>query len=298
MSRTLLRDAASMGGRELLGWRLVGLKETSWGYLARTRRDDGEEEVLSTRRVFLCAGALQTPRIVSTLQLKPVRGRVGLHLNLKVLARFTEVVDPSRGTIFTHQVQDLMDEGMLFMASNSTPELLGMGLGSASDQAVNEIMGSYSRIGTYTAQVRPETYLSLVSYRGRQFSLLQLTQRDLDLVRTAVVSLTQMLFAAGCTEVWLPLSGLPSAKSSDQVRTILERSRVRDFLLSSVHAMSSLPMGSMKAGPVDLEGRLRGAQNIWVADASILPTMIGESPQGTIMAMADHVVQRMLRSVT
>jgi choline dehydrogenase-like flavoprotein len=41
--------------------------------------------------------------------------------------------------------------------------------------------------------------------------------------------------------------------------------------------------------PVDPSGRLRGWQNVSVADASVLPSTVGESPQETIMALSSQI---------
>jgi choline dehydrogenase-like flavoprotein len=62
----------------------------------------------------------------------------------------------------------------------------------------------------------------------------------------------------------------------------------------SVHAMSSCPMGVEVDSIVDTSGRLNGNKNIIVSDASVLPTNIGESPQGTIMAMSHEILSRNL----
>ena len=54
----------------------------------------------------------------------------------------------------------------------------------------------------------------------------------------------------------------------------------------SVHHMSSLPLGEKI---VDLDGSLRGFPNIFIADASLLPSIVGESPQLTIMAFVSSL---------
>ena len=56
--------------------------------------------------------------------------------------------------------------------------------------------------------------------------------------------------------------------------------------------MASCPMGvDPKKSVVDLNGNLRGMENVLIADASILPTNLGQSPQGTIMAFAYEIAK-------
>ena len=59
--------------------------------------------------------------------------------------------------------------------------------------------------------------------------------------------------------------------------------------------MASCPMGpSAEDSVVRPDGRLWNMKNVFLADASILPSNIGESPQGTIMAFAHEVIGRHL----
>jgi choline dehydrogenase-like flavoprotein len=60
--------------------------------------------------------------------------------------------------------------------------------------------------------------------------------------------------------------------------------------------MSSCPMGTNKESVVDLSGNLRNSKNIFITDASILPTNIGESPQGSIMGFSHKIVDMHLNN--
>jgi choline dehydrogenase-like flavoprotein len=73
-----------------------------------------------------------------------------------------------------------------------------------------------------------------------------------------------------------------------QAKVLLSKKHLK-FSISSVHAMSSLPMGTSNKNLVNTSGQLGNFKNLYVADASILPTTIGESPQGTIMAIARNM---------
>ena len=61
----------------------------------------------------------------------------------------------------------------------------------------------------------------------------------------------------------------------------------------SVHGMSSMPMSKHDNQFLNCQGRSRNIHNLYIADASILPTNIGESPQGTIMAFSYEIMKRM-----
>ena len=95
--------------------------------------------------------------------------------------------------------------------------------------------------------------------------------------------------------IFPPLKGAQPARSLSDVRRQCSTLRLGDLELISVHAMSSCRMGQQRAhSVVDPEGRLWGQGNVYLADASILPGSTGESPQGTIMALAHAVLLRHL----
>ncbi len=73
----------------------------------------------------------------------------------------------------------------------------------------------------------------------------------------------------------------------------LERMTPRRLHLAAFHPTGTAAAGSDPARhPVDAHGRLRGAEGVLVADASILPRCPGVNPQVSIMALAAEVAAR------
>ena len=56
--------------------------------------------------------------------------------------------------------------------------------------------------------------------------------------------------------------------------------------------MSSIPITHENL--VSKEAKVNGIENLYIRDASILPSTIGESPQQTIMAFSHYVVGKWL----
>jgi choline dehydrogenase-like flavoprotein len=65
-------------------------------------------------------------------------------------------------------------------------------------------------------------------------------------------------------------------------------------MLTSVHPHASVPMGRDESAPVRPDGSLRGAPDLLVADASVIPASIGVPPQVTIMAFATAIAEAAL----
>ena len=91
----------------------------------------------------------------------------------------------------------------------------------------------------------------------------------------------------------MPISGSGTVRSLADLDRKLERLKPNQLEIITVHIMASCPMGPNPAtSVVGPDGRLWNMKNVLLADASILPSSTGESPQGTIMAFVHEVMSR------
>ena len=299
MSKTYIPRGIESGGRISPGvsvTRVTADHKHNVVTIEAIRSNDHQRIKIRARDVFLASGALHSPKLLSTLCRAPQRRRLGIHLNAKVIAEFPAPIHAQRGTIFTEQIQDFIDEGILLMATNFQPEFLSLGLSTVDTQTTKEIWSSMDSIGMYTVQTRPSAYASIVTMQGRAFPTFRLTNQDKQQLIVGVYRLAEALFAAGALAVRLPLAGLPRATSPGYAHQILLSAPAREWQLTTVHAMSSLPLGNRRHSPFELTGQSRGNPHMWLCDASALPTTVGESPQGSIMLVADHISNHYLNS--
>ena len=61
----------------------------------------------------------------------------------------------------------------------------------------------------------------------------------------------------------------------------------------TIHLMSSCPLGA-KISPIDKFGTLKKDSRILIADSSIIPSVLGVNPQGTVMALANFVSKKFI----
>ena len=299
MSTTYIPRGVASGGRLIPGVSVKGIIADRRNNIMRVkaiREVDRQPVTLHARDVFLASGALHSPSLLSTLHRTPRRNRLGIHLNAKVIAEFSTPIHAQRGTIFTEQVQDFIDEGLLLMATNFQPEFLSLALSTVDKQSVKEMWSSMDSIGMYTVQTRPHSYASIATFQGRALPTFRLSPRDKEQLIIGVLRLSQALFTAGALAVRLPLTGLPRVESSADAETVLRSSAGRDWQLTTVHAMSSLPLGNHSHSPFGFNGQSVKNPHLWLCDASALPTTVGESPQGSIMLVADHIAKNFLAS--
>ena len=264
-------------------------------------RENGKTRRIVFRPDFVVfsGGAIQTPSLLRRSGVFSGRN-FEFHLNLPVVAVFSGPIHAARGTIYTGQVREFADQGILMSASNWQPHYLATHLSHFGRDTVESAMERADYTGLFVALVRPQscgriTHLPasdpLLSYR--------LQVSDFDLMKAACRNLGRLLFASGAISIYLPISGTQAVSNPSELEAFLESSRPDDFHMLTTHVMSSCPMrekGALRPSVVGSDGRLHNCRNALVCDASVLPSNIGESPQETIMAVAHEIIRRRLEA--
>jgi choline dehydrogenase-like flavoprotein len=114
-----------------------------------------------------------------------------------------------------------------------------------------------------------------------------LTRRDRSLLRSGLARLTLLMLEAGADEVYPSFRGAPLVRKRGDIATMQSRFTASRASVMTVHLCSTVPMGedTERCGANSF-GRVHGTGNVWVNDASLLPTAPGVNPQGTVMALA------------
>jgi choline dehydrogenase-like flavoprotein len=83
-------------------------------------------------------------------------------------------------------------------------------------------------------------------------------------------------------------------RSEEDTQALLNpKLRPRDLSMTANHVFGSCRMsGRPGEGAVDVEGRVRGMEGLYIADASIFPSPSAVNPQATIMALSDLITRR------
>jgi GMC oxidoreductase len=252
------------------------------------RRADGTEVTISASTVIVAAGAIGTPPLLrrSSLGSHPRLGHgLSIHPAIGITAGFEEEVVPWRGVMQSVGIEELHErEGILIEATSTPP---GMGAVSAPgygahlqrrlDRAANTAtlgaMIGDSPSGRVLGTRQPLVTYGLSGEDGRRLV-------------TAVGAMAKVMLAAGAREVEMG-GGAPTVRSDTEIEAAMAAVDVHRLRLAAFHPTGSAAAGSDQARhPVDPEGRLRGVDGVWVADASILPSCPGVNPQISVMAVA------------
>ncbi|MBF9040330.1 hypothetical protein LSUCC0387_05420 [Rhodobacterales bacterium LSUCC0387] len=258
-------------------------------------RHKNKYEELTASRVVLCAGATESANLLKNSGLSKRAGQYfEFHINFKIIAKFNDNVDPNLATILTEQVQEFMADDMIFMSSNFTAVYAASSLTHVHPEQFKAYMSDRQNLGIYTVMIRPEVNATVRSFLGQSFISWGWKPRSFMLAKRGLEILSELLFAAGATEIVLPIKSRQSkARSLREAISLVELARPSQLLGVSVHGMSACKMGLSKDNSVvDLDAEVWGHKNLFVVDSSILPSNTGESPQGTILATAEEIVRR------
>jgi choline dehydrogenase-like flavoprotein len=291
MTRTYLPRARAAGAEVLTGYRVDRLvlgPGRARGAVATRRAENGSEPVtIRFNQVVVCCGAIQTPALLQRSGIRKLVGRtLTIHPMVKAVARFPDEVNIP-DDVPVHQVKEFSPY-LSFGGSASRPGLMALALVPAWD-SFRGVLDDWRRSVVYYAAITTEGRGRVIALPGLRDPVVtySLTRADGALLGQGLSRLVHLLLAAGAEKVY------PSIRSGCVVRTkadeaeLSSRFRIADASLMTVHLCSTVPMGEdERRCATDSFGRLRGFENIWVNDASLLPDAPGVNPQGTIMAVA------------
>lgn len=298
MSRTLLPRAETAGARVLAGCRVERLRRTAdrvLGATCRRTRPDGTQERLEidAEHVFVCGGAVHTPALLQRSGFRRGIGRgLKMHPTIKIAARFPERLD--HDDVPMHRVTELSPH-IAIGGSASRRGHVGLALGDSGAQT-DDALADWERVFVYYAAIRSDDGGRVLAIPGARapFVSYRLTDADLSRLTRGLVALGEVLLAAGAVELYPSvLGGTVVRRPQELVRWWDEVDRSTANLMT-VHLTSTVRMGENDRAAADSYGRVRGAANLFVNDASLLADAPGVNPQATIMTLAVRNAERFL----
>jgi choline dehydrogenase-like flavoprotein len=299
MTRTYLPAAAAAGAEVVSGARVVrvrrdGVRATGVD-LVRGEGSAAREERLDADQVFVCAGAVQTPAL---LQRSGWRHNIGsnlsVHPTVKAVAEMEDEINLD-DDLATYQVKEF-GSWLSLGGSASRPALLALSL-AENWPKFGGALDRWQHQGVYYAAVQSVGRGRVVAVPGFRDPVVtyRLTAADGQRLRSGLGRLTHLLLAAGARKVYPSMSGAPVVTDRLSAAESLDRFALRRASVMTVHLTGTVPMGEdQRVAGADSFGRVFGAENLWVNDASLLPWAPGVNPQGTLMGVAHRNVARFL----
>lgn len=296
MTRTYLPRAFAAGARMVVDCRVdsITMRDGEATGLA-VRFADGTRAEIRCGSVIVCGGAIQTPAILQRSGLRERIGRsLAVHPTVKLSARFADEVNVP-DDVPVHQVKEFAPD-LSFGGSASHPGLVALAL---TDQWRDfaDAVTQWRRICIYYAAITSEGRGIVQAIPGLRDPLVtyRLTHRDREMLRSGLGRLALLMLEAGAEEIYPSFRGAPVVRNRADLGTMQQRFATSKASVMTVHLCSTVPMGeSLDRCGADSYGRVHGTANVWVNDASLLPTAPGVNPQATVMAIAIRNARRFI----
>lgn len=261
----------------------------------RARRPDGTAFEILAGQVVVAAGATETPPLLrrSGLGRHPALGRnLAVHPAVSTAGWFDEPVHATRGVLQSAGVDELHASDGILIEATSTPPGMGSMVLPGTGRALAAQLERADHLATLGAMIA-DAPGGRVHGAARPVLRYDLAPGDARRLVRAIEAMGRVLFAAGATAVVTGIAGHQTVRSVDELRAATDTARPELLHVAAFHPTGTARMGAdAHRHPVDAEGRLRGVRNVWVADASVLPTCPEVNPQVTIMALALAVAGR------
>ena len=303
MHVTYLPRAAAAGARVRSSTaveRILFRGDTASGVRCRVdgdRRAAGHE--VRARRAVLCAGgAFGTPELL--LRSGFDGGGRGLGDNLHVHpaawigARFEDEVRGWEGVMQSYYVDEWFDHGLLLEAT-FTPLAFGAQWLPGVGREHQERVLAYDRIASTGVHLSDRSSGRVrLSGDGSLRLSYRLTRDEAATLTYGIARAAEIFFAAGATEVYPQVSGAPVLHPGGVAEFEASPPRPSELRLEAFHPMGTAAMGHDSSRAVTTpDGAVRGAERLFVADASLLPTSLGVNPMMTVIACASRVANRL-----
>ena len=293
MSLTLIPKAIKAGARLISDCKVSKIKrkgDSITGIEAVVEKDGHPENIfVDAKHVWICCGTIQTPLLLLNSGFKEnIGNNLQIHPMIKIAAEFDRKLDAHNSVMPVFQIRDFASD-VFIGGSVFTPGFLAMALADSSN-VDSDVLQNWRNSAIFYVSVKSggSGTIRPMPLSGTARSNFRLSQDDSPNLTSGLLRLSDVLFAGGATRLFPGVSDTGEWSSMDQVKRELsspiEFSRMR---LSTVHLTSTCPIGeNPRRSAADSSGRINGMSNLYVGDASAIPSAPGVNPQGTVMALA------------
>jgi choline dehydrogenase-like flavoprotein len=287
--------ALGRGASLATGVRVTGLLPDG-GVTGRTT-GTGVEVTVRARATVLACGTLLTPLILQRagVKLRHLGRNLTIHPATTVSGVFDEEV---RGFAAVPQgwcVDELTPDGILLLGAG-TPIEFGAAQLPVVGAELMDVMDAYDRVASFGVMVSDNPNGAVrAGPRGRPLVAYRLGARECALLHKGTVAVARIFFAAGARRVYAPVRGHRRLLDEADLSRFQGASvAVSDWMtLAAFHPLGTCRMSAWPdEGVVDLDNRVHGMDEVFVADGSVVPSSPRVNPQVTIMAFASRAAER------
>jgi choline dehydrogenase-like flavoprotein len=260
-------------------------------------------QVRARHAVVLAGGAFGTPELLLRSGFRSQNGHLGRNLRIHpacwVGARFADEVRGWDGVMQSYAVDEWEhDHGVLLEATFTPLAFGGQWLPGTGVEHQRRLL-EFAHLASTGVHLSDKSSGRVGLARDGSLRIgYQLTREDAKRMSFGIARAAELFYAAGAIEVYPQISGMPTL-SRERIPQLESspppRSRMR---LEAFHPMGTARMDAdPRHGVVGTDGAVHGAEALYVADGSLLPSSIGVNPMMTIIAMASRVARQMAEAL-
>ena len=311
--KTYLKDAYDKGARIVVRAnvrRILHEYGQVKGAVVEVEDANGVIHLLTIRAkvVVVAAGAIHTPALLrrSAMNNPHIGANLHLHPTTLVFSRFDEPIKPWQGVPMSRVSKQFSNldgrgYGVALEVAPTHPGLAAATMPWVNATQHKQVFSSIEYIANVIA-INRDYYGGQVKINASGEPVLhyKLHPYDARHLQRGIIEAIRVHYAAGAVELFAPhaklISHINDGNDSHFIRFLR---RVEDvglephaFPLFSAHQMSSARMAaSPQQGAVKPNGESWDVKNLFVADASAMPTATGVNPMISIMATAHYIAQ-------
>lgn len=311
--RTYLQDAVDCGARVIVRaavQRITQAAGAATGAIAQVRDEDGRlhEVTIRARVVVAAAGAIHTPALLLRSGLRAANIGRNLHLH-PVTVSYGVFDEPMKGwagipmATISREFANLDGHGygVRLETAPTHPGIAALALAWNSGRQHKRQMQRLAHLANIIIITRDKGSGQVrIDRSGQPVIEYALAAGDAGHMMTGLKAALRIHAAAGAREICGPHSlHEPFAPGrGNELEAYLRRIETRGFrrngfVLLSAHQMSSCRIaGDARRGAADPSGQSYALRDLYIADASALPTASGVNPMITIMTTAHYIAQQ------
>jgi choline dehydrogenase-like flavoprotein len=263
------------------------------GRLLDADRRPGVPFAVRARVVVVACGSLHTPLLLlaSGVDSRHVGRHMTLHPGFRVGAIFDEVVEGWDGALQSVFSDHFAADGITLVSVYPPASVLSAafpGVGAHHREHVHKM----PNLAVFGGMIHDQGGGRVHRWLGREpLVTYRMAREDAPRLLRAIEIVARMGFAAGAREIAMPVFGIDTLKSEQELDELVARPPpMRRIECTAYHPLGTAKMSTdPRAGVVRETGETWQVANLFVADGSVLPTSIGVNSQLPIMGVAHKI---------
>lgn len=262
--------------------------------LARPRGDGAPRPyaVRARQATIVAGGAFGTPELLTRSGLggRQVGRNLHIHPACWVGGRYEEEVRGWEGVMQSYYI-DEWEPRRILLEATFTPLPFGGAWLLGSGREHQEAILGFGKVASIGVQLADESSGRVgVSRDGSLRARYSLSDEDARRLVFGIARAAEVHFAAGAKEVYPNIGRAAVLRPADLAEFEATGFRPSELRLEAFHPMGTARISSdPREGVCAPDGSVRGAEGLYVADASLFPTAVWVNPMMTIIAFAKQI---------